>query len=130
MRFATGRHGKADIPYILNYTQRFAPYLSSEKLLAPMRQIFQGQHVRMRTNKGFVHPPRETPSSNIAAHGTETDHLGTVGEILRSGGLHADGPFIQSNAVRVAAPYPMVRVCPSERDPIGQFSAHAWCLFG
>jgi ectoine hydroxylase-related dioxygenase (phytanoyl-CoA dioxygenase family) len=99
-------HGKTDIPYILNYTQRFAPYLASEKLLRPMRAIFEGQHIRMRSNKGFVHPPRDTPSTNIAAHGTETDHLSTVGEILESGGLHADGPFIQSNAVRVAAPYP------------------------
>ena len=99
-------HGRTDIPYILSYTQRFAPWLASEKLLRPMRAIFEGQHIRLRGNKGFVHPPRDTPSTNIAAHGTETDHLGTVGEILESGGLHADGPFIQSNAVRVAAPYP------------------------
>ena len=94
-------HDKTDIPYILCYSQAFAPYLASERLLAPMRAVFHGQHIRMRTNKGFVHPPLPQDDQSAPRDGELP-----LADVVEVGALHADGPFIAGAPVRVAAPYP------------------------
>jgi hypothetical protein len=92
------RLGRTDVSYLLNHTQCFAKYLNSNKLLGPMRAVLGDTHIRMRTNKGFVHPPADAPLP-------ENGYVTADRKLAGAGGLHADGPFIQSAALRVAAPY-------------------------
>ena len=83
------KSGDTPSPYVvindvLNVNQSFASWLSSPRLLDPLRALF-GPYIRLRTARGFVSHP-----------GTER------------GSLHADAPYIQSAPVRVPAPYPDV----------------------
>tara|TARA_Y100000588_G_scaffold325140_1_gene358719 strand:- start:118 stop:918 length:801 start_codon:yes stop_codon:yes gene_type:complete len=70
-----------DIPDVLNVDQSFAPYLANEAILAPLRLLW-GSHIRLRTAKGFICKPG-----------------------FERGGLHADGPYIQSAPLKMDAPY-------------------------
>tara|TARA_Y100000588_G_scaffold9994_1_gene11076 strand:+ start:146 stop:943 length:798 start_codon:yes stop_codon:yes gene_type:complete len=70
-----------NIPDVLNVNQSFAPYLADTAILEPLRALW-GPYIRMRTAKGFVAQPG-----------------------YEGGGLHADGPYIQSAPVRMNAPY-------------------------
>ena len=65
----------------VQHDQTIAPYLASERLLAPMEAVF-GPYLRMRSVKGFV----EFPGAERSA-------------------THADGPFIQGAPLCVVAPY-------------------------
>eukprot|EP01045_Picozoa_sp_COSAG04_P041119 COSAG04_NODE_12344_length_657_cov_1.268817_1_plen_154_part_10 len=66
-----------------------------------MRAVFRGQHIRMRTNKGFVHPPLPQDDQSVPRDGELP-----LADVVEVGALHADGPFIAGAPVRVAAPYP------------------------
>eukprot|EP01051_Picozoa_sp_SAG22_P017967 SAG22_NODE_2901_length_2115_cov_1.831349_2_plen_320_part_00 len=88
--------GQPRVNYILNYLDHgahtFSMHLSSPKVLEPVQSIFGGQHIRVRSNAGFYNPPGG----------------GGGGSVVRppASNLHADGPLLQQQPVRVAAPYP------------------------
>jgi ectoine hydroxylase-related dioxygenase (phytanoyl-CoA dioxygenase family) len=92
--------GRARVEYALNHLRHDAHelsrYLASERVLAPVRAMFGGQHVRLRTNAGFVTPPLPPGAARKAAEVQKHPSART---------MHADGPFLQQQPVRVAAPY-------------------------
>ena len=95
-RVASEEGGGGRIECILNKLEHtahnFSRYLASERIMAPVSSIFGGQHIRVRTNAGFVNPPITEP---------QPEHR----QKPSAQGMHADGPFLQQLPVRVAAPY-------------------------
>ena len=94
MERVASERGGGRCDFILNHlnhaSHSFSRHLASERVLGPVSSIFGGQHVRVRTNAGFVNPPSGQP--------TRVDPWSP----LR---MHADGPLLQGQPVRVAAPY-------------------------
>jgi ectoine hydroxylase-related dioxygenase (phytanoyl-CoA dioxygenase family) len=92
--------GRARVDHILNYldhsSHSFSKYLADERILDPVRETFGGQHVRVRSNAGFFNPPREDLDEAAAQRANQHK---------MEQGMHADGPFLQGQPVRVAAPY-------------------------
>ena len=91
--------GRSRVDYILNYldhsSHSFSKYLADPRILAPVHEAFGGQHVRVRSNAGFLNPP---PADVDDAMVRRAQHK-------MAQGMHADGPFLQGQPVRVAAPY-------------------------
>lgn len=91
--------GRSRVDFILNYldhsSHAFSKCLADARIVDPVREAFGGQHVRVRTNAGFFNPP---PADLDNATVRAAQHK-------MAQGMHADGPFLQGQPVRVAAPY-------------------------